>query len=156
MMVTVAIKGVPIDMEVDMEVDTGAERLTIPATLFKEKLAKVCKLQPSQVTLRQYDQSPLKVVGQCNADLKVGEHHIIGTFIIVDIPSKHPLLDRDILTEIGITFDMLLKQGSMKAIAAQHTGVEEMVAEYDDLFKKELGLLQGIEAEVAVEQTATP
>lgn len=152
MMVTVAINGIPIDMEVD----TGAERSTIPAALFKDKLATVCKLQPSQVTLRQYDQSPLKVVGQCNADLKVGEQQLTGIFIIVDIPSKHPLLGRDILSEMGITFDTLLKQGSVKAVSVQQTGVEEIVAEYNDLFKKELGLLHDIEAEVSVEQTATP
>ena len=145
MMVTVAINGVPIDMEVD----TGAERSTIPAALFKDKLATACKLQPSQVTLTQYDQSPLKVVGQCNAELKVGEHQLTGIFIIVDIPSKHPLLGRDILTEIGITFDTLLKQGSVKALSVQQTNVEEIVAEYIDLFKKDTW-------HQSVEWTATP
>ena len=43
--------GVPIDMEVDTE----AACSTIPAALFKDKLVTVCNLQPSQVTLRQYD-----------------------------------------------------------------------------------------------------
>ena len=105
MMVTVGINGVPIDMEVD----TGAERSTIPAALFKDKLVTVCNLQPSQVTLRQYDQSPLKVVGQCKVDLKVGDQQLYGTIIIVDILSKQPLLGRDILTDMGITFDKLLK-----------------------------------------------
>ena len=152
MMVTVGINGVPIDMEVD----TGAERSTIPAALFKDKLVTVCSLQPSQVTLRQYNQSPLKVVGQCKVDLKVGDQQLSGTIIIVDIPSKHPLLGRDILTDMGITFDKLLKQSSVKAISLEQSTIEEIVTDYSDLFEKGLGLLQGIEAEVAVEQAATP
>ena len=49
-MVIVAVNGVPIKMEVD----TGAERSTIPAALFEDKLATVCKVLPSQVTLQQF------------------------------------------------------------------------------------------------------
>ena len=96
-MVTVVVNGV----QIEMEVDTGAERSTVPVALFKDKLATVCKVLPSQVTLRQYDQTPLKVVGQCSADLQIGERDLTGTFIIVDILSKHPL------TEMGITLDAL-------------------------------------------------
>lgn len=80
-MVTVTVNGVPIEMEID----TRAERSTIPAALFKDKLATVCKVLPSQITLRQYDQTSLKVMGQCNAKLQIGEYQLTGTFIIVDI-----------------------------------------------------------------------
>ena len=76
-MVKVTINGVPIQMEVD----TGAERSTIPVTLFQDKLAVVCKLLPSQVMLRQYDQTPLKVVGECSAKLQIGDHKLVGIFI---------------------------------------------------------------------------
>jgi len=152
-MVIVAVNGVSIKMEVD----TGAERSTIPATLFEDKLATVCKVLPSQVTLRQYNQTPFKVVGQCSANLKIGGHQLTGAFIIVDIPSKHPLLGRDLLTEMGITMDMLLNQDSVKAVEVQQICAEkEIMTEYKDLFVKELGLLRDIEAEVSVEQTATP
>ena len=50
--------------------------------------------------------------------------------------SKHPLLSRDLLTEMGITLD------SVKAVTVQQTCVEEkIVKEYDNLFKKKLGSL---------------
>ena len=42
-MITVGINGILIEMEVD----SGAERSTIPKLLFEEKLKKVCKLSPS-------------------------------------------------------------------------------------------------------------
>ena len=63
-MATVIINGVSIEMEVD----TGAECSTIPVALYKDKLSTACIVVPSQVTLQQYNQSPLKVVGQCNAN----------------------------------------------------------------------------------------
>ena len=66
-MVTVIINGVSIEMEID----TGAECSTIPVALYKDELATVCTVVSSQVTLQQYDQSPLKVVGQCNANLQI-------------------------------------------------------------------------------------
>ena len=108
-----------------------------------------------KVTLRQYDQTQLKVVG--SVQCQVGAHRLTGSIIIVDIPSKYPLLGRDLLTEMDITLDMLLKQDSVKAIAMKQTGVEkEIVTEYNDMFKKELGLMRGIEVDIAVEQVATP
>ena len=152
-MVPVTVNGV----QIKMEVDTGAERSTIPAALFEERLRTVCKLVPSQVTLRQYDQTQLKVVGQCKANLQIGKQHLTGTFIIVDIPSKHPLLGRDLLTEMGITMDTVLNQEPLETLAVQQTWREDDIfTEYNDLFKKELGLLRDMEADVAVEQTATP
>ena len=87
-MVPVTVNGV----QIKMEVDTGAERSTIPAALFEERLRTVCKLVPLQVTLWQYDQTQLRVVGQCKANLQIGRQHLTGTFIITNIPSKHPLL----------------------------------------------------------------
>ncbi|XP_065895620.1 uncharacterized protein [Dysidea avara] len=58
--VNVKINGVAIDMEVD----SGAERSTIPWNLFQNQLSAACSLVPSTVTLRQYDQTPLVVKGE--------------------------------------------------------------------------------------------
>ena len=66
------------------------------------------------------------------------------------------MLGRDILTDMSITFDKLLKQSLVKAISLEQSAIEEVVTDHSDLFEKGLGLLQGIEAEVAVEQAATP
>ena len=146
--VAVTVNGV----QIKMEVDTGAEHSTIPAALFEEKLRTVCKLVPSQVTLRQYDQTQFKVVDQCKANLQIGKQHLTGTFIIVDIPSKHPLLGRDLLTEMGITMDTVLNQEPLETFVVQQAwGADDIVTEYNDLFKKELCLLRDMEADVAVE-----
>ena len=47
--VTVAINGV----SVDMEADSGAECITIPWSIFREKLSHKCNLHPCSVKLRQ-------------------------------------------------------------------------------------------------------
>ena len=112
---------------------------------------------PSQVTLRQYDQTQLKAVGQCKANLQIGKQHLTGTFIIVDILSKYPLLGRDLLTEMGITMDTALNQEALETFAVQQTwGADDIVTEYNDLFKKKLSLLRDMKAGVAVQQTVTP
>ena len=59
--ITTFINGV----RVDKEADCGAERSTIPWSVFQDKLINVCKLVPSSVKLHQYDQSPLTVKGEC-------------------------------------------------------------------------------------------
>ena len=49
-----------------MEINSGAERSTIPLSLFKQKLAAagVCKLQSSTISLQQYNITPLIVAGE--------------------------------------------------------------------------------------------
>ena len=83
-MVAVTVNGV----QIKMEVDTGVECSTIPAALFEERLRSVYKLVPSQVTLQQYNQTQLKVMGQCKANLQIGKQHLTGTFISVDVLSN--------------------------------------------------------------------
>ena len=67
--VSVKINGVNIEMEVD----SGAQRSTVPWRLFQEELATACRLMPTSVTLRQYDQSPLDVKGECQAEMIIND-----------------------------------------------------------------------------------
>ena len=65
-MITVNVNGIAVEMELD----SGAERSTIPKTVFEEKLANACKLLPSTVSLHQYDHSPLMTIGECHANIE--------------------------------------------------------------------------------------
>ena len=62
-LLTVDINSIPIEMEVD----SGAERSTVPLSLFEQRLSGVCKLKPSRVSLYQYDKSPLTIAGECSS-----------------------------------------------------------------------------------------
>ena len=48
---------------IQLEIDTGAELSTILFSVHREKLSKV-KLEPSTVSLHQYDGTPLSVWGE--------------------------------------------------------------------------------------------
>ena len=54
-----------------MELDSKAKKSTIPWGLYQEKLATVCKLVPTKVSLYQYDKSHLKIKGQCKVTVQV-------------------------------------------------------------------------------------
>ena len=84
--ITVCINGV----QVEMEADSGAERSTIPWSIFQDKLANVCDLAPSSMKLHQYDQSPLTVKGECKAKVQVNKSVIDATFVVVDVSTSYP------------------------------------------------------------------
>ena len=79
----------------EMEVDSGTEWSTVPLSTFKQKLQSVCKLQPSSVSLYQYDKSPLSVSGECQANVKINHRVILATFVVVDVKKQFPLPGRD-------------------------------------------------------------
>ena len=97
-MITVSINRIMIEMEVD----SGAERLTVPKLLFNEKLKEVCSLSPSTVNLHQYYHSPLTIVGECHANIQFNGHKMKAIFVVVDITGKHPLFGRDWFQQPGI------------------------------------------------------
>ena len=87
--VIVVINGV----SVDMEADSGAERTTIPWSVFQEKLSCKCNLRPSSVKLHQYHQSPLVVKGECTVTVQIYDRVIDATFIVVDVSTLYYYLE---------------------------------------------------------------
>ena len=80
-LITVKINKVPVEMEVD----SGAERSTVSLSVFQQKLADVCTLQPSGISLHQYDKSPLTIAGECQAKVNINNRAIHATFVVVDV-----------------------------------------------------------------------
>ena len=87
-LVSTKINGV----DVEMELDSGADRSTVPWTWYQEKLAGVCKLVPTDVTLYQYDKSPLMIKGQCKVTVQVLDQKICATLMVVDVKTRFPYL----------------------------------------------------------------
>ena len=82
-------------VDVEMEIDSGAEHTTIPWSYFNQYLTSACELRPTSVTLYQYDKSPLVVKGECHTSVQVNEPVIVATFIVVDAEAQYPLFGRD-------------------------------------------------------------
>ena len=139
-----------------MEVDSGAERSTVPTPIFSEKLASVCQLSPSSINLHQYDHSPLIVDGESFVEVQLHSRKIEASFIVVDISGKYPLLGRDWLHKFGIDLASLMPQLVNNSYSINQSETEELLAEFSDVFSEELGLLRGIEATISVDESATP
>ena len=83
------------NVETQMEVDTGAELSTIPYVVYKEKLSNA-KLEPSTISLRQYDGTPLSVRGKITHNVQTAEQNLFGRFVVIgNVRSQLPLLGRD-------------------------------------------------------------
>ena len=140
-----------------MELDSGADRSTIPWELFQEKLAGVCELGPTNVTLYQYDKSHLKIKGQCKVTVQVFDQKIRATLIEVDVKDQVALFGRDWMVSFGLDLPTLLRQTLQVCYTTNGTTVtESLMSEFSDVFKEELGVLRGIEATIEVEPTAQP
>ena len=104
-LVTVKINKVPVEMEVD----SGAERSTVPLAVFQQNLADVCKLQPSGISLHQYDKSPLTIAGECQAKVTINNRFIYATFVVVDVEGQLPLMGRDWMSLLQFDMVALIK-----------------------------------------------
>ena len=88
-----------------MEVDSGAERSTVPLSLFEQRLSGVCKLKPSRIPLYQYDKSPLTIAGESQATVRINSRVISAVFVVVDVQKQFPLLGRDWMALLN--FDLI-------------------------------------------------
>ena len=137
------------NVEIQMEVDTGAELSTIPYVIYKEKLNNV-KLEPSTISLRQYDGTPLSVRGEITLKVQKAEQSLSGRFVVVDnVRNQLPLLGRDWLRRVRLDWTNLLSGTQMKSI--NMVNVESIREEFPEVFKEELGMLKGLEAEIELQ-----
>ena len=153
--ITTFINGV----RVDMEADSGAERLTIPWSVFQDKLINVCNLVPSSVKLHQYDQSPLTVKGECKVKVRVNKCVVEATLVVVDVSTCYPLFGRDWMLLLGLDLTVLINEAAqihnVKA-GTFFSSPDPLFTAYADVFEDRLGVLRGIEASVSVDSQATP
>lgn len=85
-----------------MEVDSGAGKVYNPLISIQPKSTGVCKLQSSTVSLQQYDETPLIVVGECFLS--------IITQVVVDVYNQLPLLGKDWMVEVQFDVSRLINQ----------------------------------------------
>ena len=147
--ITVKINEVPVEMEVD----SGAERSTIPLTIFQRKLSDVCQLQPSAVSLQQYDKTPLTISGECQVTVEINNCVIQTKIVVVEVEQQLPLLGRDWMKLLQFDVVTLMEQVTQVHYSSETTN---LLTEFTDVFKEELGLLKGIQASVTVNEMAPP
>ena len=128
----------------------------IPWSIFQDSLGKVCDLNPTSITLHQYDQSPLKVKGQCQFTVKVNESMIEASFLVVDVSTQYPLFGRDWMSFLGFDVSALIEEATQVLSTSVGGNTADHLCSKYDVFKEDLGVLRGIEATVSVYTNATP
>ena len=151
-LLTVDINSIPIEMEVD----SGAERSTVPLSLFEQRLSGVCKLKPSRVSLYQYDKSPLTIAGESQATVRINSRVISAVFVVVDVQKQFPLLGRDWMALLNFDLISLMTQATAIHQTTADVVKNDLMEEFAEVFQNELGVLRGIEATVAVNESAAP
>ena len=151
--VSVKINGI----KVDMEGGSGAQRSTVPWSLFQGQLATACRLMPTSVTLRQYDQSPLDVKGECRAEIQINDKAFSATFIVVDVSTHYPLFGRDWMYLLDFDVAELIGKATAPVARCVNLVLEEsLLKDFAVVFNEELGLIRGSEAKITVDPAATP
>ena len=122
--------------------------------MYKEKLCNV-KLEPSKISLRQYDGTPLAVRGEITLSVQTADHNLSGRFVVVgNVRNQLPLLGRDWLRRVKLDWTNLFSSMQLKSINVVNN--ESIKGEFPEVFKEELGMLKGIEAEIELQQWVSP
>ena len=109
-------------------------------------------LCPSTVRLHQYDGTMLSTKGEIEVVVSTGQQTSTGKFVIVDIANDQlPLLGRDWLLKLRLDWPKLLGQNMIHKM-----DTDMLKQEFPDVFKEELGLLQGIEAVIELKECSKP
>lgn len=144
--VTVTVNG----KQLTMEVDTGASVSIINQETFEliREGQSVLELQRSAVKLQTYTGEPIKVEG---STVVLVEHNGQSASLpLIVTQEKGPtLLGRDWMSALKLDWRTIFK---MEAI---HT-LEKVLDKYSDVFKDELGRVQGVSAKIHVDPNTRP
>ena len=140
---------VPLKLDgesITMEIDTGASVSIVSETEHHRRWPNV-SLNSASVKLRTYTGETLKVLGSREVDVSYG--HQRARLPLVVVSGDGPcLLGRDWLQHLQLDWPniCLLRSAS----------VQEVLAAHSQVFREELGTLQGHKATIHVESTARP
>ena len=135
-----------------MEVDTGASVSVISETTYRSSLwtdKERPPLRDSTARLRTYTGEPIDVLGEIVTDVKYRTQKKQLKLLVVrgDGPS---LLGRDWLMELR------LEWREIRVLRSAMASLDAMLERHRDVFKDELGKIQGVEAKIQVEPDAQP
>ena len=147
---TMSPAGIMLDLSIEgrilsMELDTGASMSIVSEKIWKEIL-KSPTLSPSRIRLKTYTGQRLVVLGQRSVSVGYGDQEQRLPLLVVagDGPS---LFGRNWLEKLQVDW------GNIRKVV---TPLEELLHDYEEVFRPELGTLKGIQAHLEVKPDAVP
>ena len=136
-----------------MELDTGAGVTIISEQTWSAKLKRP-KLQTSPLKLHSYPSKPLVVLGSCS--VKVTVHGKTATLPLVVVNGDGiSLLGRNWLEEIKLNWNEVAKINGITR-PPHHEKLNDLLKQYEDIFRDELGQCKQIKAKLHVKSEAIP
>lgn len=136
------------EVEVSMELDTGATMSIMPEQLFRQ-LFPGRDIPVTSVRLCGYNQDPIPVVGSCDVTVKYKGQTTKVPLLIVG-SSGPALLGRNWLDKLVLDW---------KAICSVSTGgdtLQSLLDSHADVFSEGLGTLKGFHAAIRIDPKAQP
>ena len=144
------INGIPITMELD----TGAGVTIISEQTWSAKLKRP-KLQTSSLKLHSYPSKPLDVLGSCSVKVTVHGKTATLPLVVVKRDDGISLLGRNWLEEIRLDWNEVAKINGITR-PQHHEKLDDLLKQYEDIFRDELGQCKQIKAKLYVKSEAIP
>ena len=144
--VTITVNGNPLAMEVD----TGASVSITSLETFKaiQNGESTLQLEESSVRLQTYTGEPIPICGSTQVHV-VHNERVLSLPLVVTQGKGPTLLGRNWLEALRLDWRTIFTVGSSRTL-------KSVLEQHRDVFKDELGTLQGVEAKIYVEEGARP
>ena len=135
--------------KVTMELDTGSAVSVIPVSTFKKQFPKT-NLQPTPVHLRTYCGNRLRTLGKTTVAIELNGQKAQDDVYIVDSTGP-PLFGRTWLRKLQLDWKEI-----HSVTASPKERLDKLKERYTEIFKTDLGCLQGVYGSLSLCKDATP
>lgn len=150
--ITVCPKVQEIDLE--MELDTGAGVSVISEAEYKQLLPKM-KLEDTNLRLQTYSGEKIEPKGkiQCNVKLN-GQSRMLDLYVVEG--SGKALFGREWLHELKLDWTQIKAMKVENNEQYIKTQVNTIIKKHEEVFRKELGHIKGVQAKLNLKEGTTP
>ena len=96
--------------------------------------------KPSGISLQQYGKSPLKTVGECQAKVKINNHVIHITIVVIDVKKQWPFLGKDWMSLLQFDAAALIEGVTQVNHTSEDTMDAEIMIEFADVSRWKVNL----------------
>ena len=142
-------------IQLTMELDTGAGVSRVSEKTWVEEFGKH-ELSSIDLSLEGYPNRPLRVLGECYVDVEVHGKEAMLPFIVVE-GDGIPLFGWNWLQSLKLNWMEIAKINSVtKNHFENKRELENLLAEYQEIFGTDLGKCKGVKAHLYVKPDAKP
>ncbi|CAD5222802.1 unnamed protein product [Bursaphelenchus xylophilus] len=142
------------DIEVAMELDSGAVRSVIPKPVW-EKIGRP-KISSYTGELQGYGGKPLNVLGTAYIDASFGKHSVLTEMVIVRDRKGQALFGRDLIRDLKVDMGPHVNLNSVAPLEANKETENTLKNEFRELFEPGHGTYKGPAVELKFKKTPEP